>query len=598
MMKTLKVSLIKTICITVLLLITACSFPFVQILSTQPSATPTEEVAVTTEADTSQAETETPYDFGPLEAGTLMQWIDSSTVVYVPGGAFIMGHDETQASDHRMAHSETLDAFWIYQTEVTNAQYAACVAVGECSAPDTTQNEWYTDTELRNAPVTGVTYAQAQTYCEWVDARLPTEAEWELAARGTDGATYPWGEDEPDCTLLNYEGCFTPAQPQIVRGYLEGASPYNLADMAGNAAEWVYDWYSEDYYQTTPANNPTGPSTGTERVVRGSSFLTVGDGLEIYLRASFDPLESRADLGFRCVLTGETASQPVLPLCTILSYSPSWPEIEGWPHTIVIIPDPTLTTYCNLATNGDMYGTMAVHIGTESIPSLLEISSPDGTLNCEQDSGDDYLFNCIGSALHPGTSSTIHICQYGSTGAVGGEPTCPAFYNLNPTTNMCFYYPEPLMCAPPYVPVTGYGCMPTPDCLDQCPVGYVKATFEGTPVCIPASGETFCTPGGVCAAECPAGLIFNEGSYCCDYPADVSPQCPSGYSYDEASDMCVPDPALQVSCHDYTVTVGTCAPVQTPPPTGCLINVGVVAFQLECQSPCPVGVQNYGPCTP
>lgn len=589
----------RLVCVAVILVLSACSFPISQLLSSQPSATPTEEAAVTAEVVTTQAVTEAPYDFGPLEAGTLMQWIDSSTVVYVPGGDFIMGEDETQASDHRPAHTETVDAFWIYQAEVTNAQYAACAAVGECSAPDTTQNEWYNDMEFRNAPVTGVTYAQAQAYCEWVEARLPTEAEWELAGRGAEGGTYPWGEEQPTCSLLNFEDCFDPAEPQAVRSYVEGASPNNLADMAGNAAEWVYDWYGEDYYQTAPLNNPTGPSTGSERVVRGSSFLSPVEDLQIYLRGSLDPLENRADLGFRCVLTGETISRPVLPMCTMLTYSPSWPEIEGWPHTIVIIPDPTLTTYCNLATNGDMYGTMAVHVGHESIPSLLEISSPDGTLNCEQDSGNDYLFNCIGSALHPGSSATIHICQYGSSGAVGGDPTCPTFYSLNPATNMCIYFPDPLMCAPPYEPVTGYGCMPTPDCLDQCPVGYVNATFEGTPVCIPASGETFCTPGGVCAAECPPGLIFNETSYCCDYPADVAPQCPSGYTYETASDSCQPEATLRVFCHDYVVAIGTCAQVQTPPPTqtGCWIASATHAGS-DCISPCPVGLPNNGPCTP
>ncbi len=589
----------RLVCIAVILVLSACSFPLTQLFSLQPTITPTIDPNAGTETATVQteADAEEAYIFEEPPGGTTMLWMDNSTVVFVPGGDFIMGYDETQASDHRPAHTEALDAYWIYQAEVTNQMYAACVALDVCSPPDVTENEWYADTQYNNAPVTGVTYDQAQTYCEWVEARLPTEAEWELAARGTEGAAYPWGEEEPTCSLANYEDCLIPNEPQLVRSYPEGASPYNLADMAGNAAEWVFDWYGEEYYQTAPVNNPTGPETGTERVVRGSSFLTPEDELQIYLRSSLDPEEVRSDLGFRCVLTGEGVDTPVLPMCSILSYSP-WPVGHPFPGMGIPIPDPTIQAYCNLDALLNQYGTMGIRVGHETNVDMAEFSSPNGALNCTQDANDPTLFNCIGSALHPGSQVIIHACQSALAGPLTTEPVCPPYYALNGTSHMCEYFTEPLMCTMPYVPVSGYGCLPPPDVQGVCPVGYYQGIYYGDAVCIPASGPDCCSPGAPCAAACPEGLVFNEGNFCCEYPQDLTPTCPTGYYLDQANNICLPDVPYNTYCRDYMVSVPSCAPQETPPPTGCLINVGVAAFQLECQAPCPVGVQNYGPCTP
>jgi iron(II)-dependent oxidoreductase len=173
-----------------------------------------------------------------------------------------MGQDEVEPSDHSPSHTVTEDSYWIFRAEVTNRMYRACVELGVCTEP--VQSPWYTDAGYENAPVSGVTWDQAKGYCEWIGGRLPTEAEWELAARGTDARPYPWGEDEPTCNLLNFKDCLDPSEPNGVGSYPLGVSPFKMADMAGNVSEWVSDWYAEDYYANSPANDPTGPATGED----------------------------------------------------------------------------------------------------------------------------------------------------------------------------------------------------------------------------------------------------------------------------------------------------------------------------------------------
>jgi formylglycine-generating enzyme required for sulfatase activity len=268
--------------------------------------------------------------FEPPAAGQRMLWTDSSTVVYVPGGSPVMGQDETEPSDHSPAHTVTLSPFWIYQAEVTNRMYRTCVELGVCSEP--TQSLWYGDPEYENAPVSGVDWNQAKAYCEWMNGRLPTEAEWELAARGTEGDPYPWGKDEPTCDLGNFLDCLVPSVPDAVRSYPLGASPYKVADMAGNVSEWVADWHGEDYYATSPASNPTGPAEGKNRVVRGSSYLTPVEDTAIYLRSSQNPLQSQPNIGFRCVVN--TDAPATAPMCSLLSFDPSWDPL-GAPQSPV-----------------------------------------------------------------------------------------------------------------------------------------------------------------------------------------------------------------------------------------------------------------------
>jgi formylglycine-generating enzyme required for sulfatase activity len=212
-----------------------------------------------------------------------------------------MGSDDGN-SDEQPAHTVYLDAFAIDRTEVTNAQYARCVQAGACRPPGSsssyTRANYFADPRYADHPVIYVSWDDARAYCAWAGRRLPTEAEWEKAARGTDGRTYPWG-DEWDASKANTDeagvGDTTP-----VGAYPAGASPYGALDMAGNVWEWVADWYGEDYYRESPGENPLGPASGTNRVVRGGSWGNVQWLARAADRYGFTPDDRNSHVGFRC----------------------------------------------------------------------------------------------------------------------------------------------------------------------------------------------------------------------------------------------------------------------------------------------------------
>jgi len=207
--------------------------------------------------------------------------------VNIPAGILHMGgYDVRAAPDEFPAHEVALDAFWMDQLEVTNAMYALCVSAGVCEPPQSFKSQrrfdYYQNPEFKDYPVVYVTWGQAKTYCEWANRRLPTEAEWERAARGDDFRTFPWGEDKPDWRFANFN--YIANDTSRVGSYPLGASPFGVLDMAGNAAEWTNDLYDFDFYLTSPLENPLGPisSSSLNRVVRGGSL---GDA-EINIRVS------------------------------------------------------------------------------------------------------------------------------------------------------------------------------------------------------------------------------------------------------------------------------------------------------------------------
>jgi len=197
-------------------------------------------------------------------------------------------------------HTVYLDAFWIDRTEISNAKYRKCVESGPCRAPAAC--DWgtttYKDASGDDYPVACVSWSQARTYCEWAGARLPTEAEWEKAARGTDERTYPWGNSDPDCSRTQSADCDGQTAP--VGSKALGASPSGALDMAGNVWEWVSDWYDEDYYASAPTRNPQGPSAGTSRVLRGGSWYTYSSSLRAAHRTSATEDSATPTVGFRC----------------------------------------------------------------------------------------------------------------------------------------------------------------------------------------------------------------------------------------------------------------------------------------------------------
>jgi len=218
----------------------------------------------------------------------------------IPAGEFTMGNDKG-LSPEKPEHRVFLHAYYIDVYEVTNASYAACVAAGACQPPVSNRSRkvsnYYTDPDLGNFPVVYINWEMAQVYCGWRAGRLPTEAEWEKAARGADQRLYPTGA-VVSCTLANY--CRDDTTE--VGRYKEPPGPYGLFDMAGNVAEWVADWYSAGYYGASLPENPAGPAAGQLRVVRGGSFeSTENHDLQTTAGAAQKPEAALDYVGFRCV---------------------------------------------------------------------------------------------------------------------------------------------------------------------------------------------------------------------------------------------------------------------------------------------------------
>jgi len=237
-------------------------------------------------------------------------------MVPVPAGEFRMGSTEEdiaaamqlcpQCPEESFTretppHSVFLDAFFIDRYEVTTADYAEFLKAAKRQAPD----HWDEGSQAKHEkkPVIGVTWDDAVEYCKAKGKRLPTEAEWEKAARGIDGRRYPWGNDRANLIWANFDKCciWTGYGLLTVVGSLEkGASPYGAHDMAGNVREWVQDWYDERYYAASPKKNPAGPDKGTEKVVRGGGWLHLATGLRATAREKRDPAVRSTSAGIRC----------------------------------------------------------------------------------------------------------------------------------------------------------------------------------------------------------------------------------------------------------------------------------------------------------
>jgi len=217
--------------------------------------------------------------------------------VAVPAGSFMMGCnaevDDECSDDEKPQHAVNLADFAIDVTEVTQDQYAACYAAGACTAPAC---PW--DCSQGTLPATCLDWDQAKSFCAWAGKRLPTEAEWEMAARGTDALKFPWGNDDADCTRTNMSGCGDALMP--VGSLPDGASPYGALDMAGNVVEMVADYYDASYYADSPTDNPTGPATGTRLGGRGGGYKSETLWQRASKRDWYDTSDEGSALGFRC----------------------------------------------------------------------------------------------------------------------------------------------------------------------------------------------------------------------------------------------------------------------------------------------------------
>ncbi len=245
---------------------------------------------------------------------------DGMPQVYVPASPFTMGSN-TGANDEQPQRIVYLDAYWMDQTDVTNAMFVKFSSASGYRTDAQTDGtglayvggQWVnvqganwlypqgpgSDIKNRgNHPVVQVSYNDARAYCQWAGRHLPTEAQGEKAARGRDGRIYPWGNDMPVRSLLNFRSEI--GSTTQVGLYPSGASPYGALDMAGNVWNWVLDWYGATYYADAPVRNPVGPLTGQQRLARGGSWFDTANQIRTTARYPLDPKSHGSNLGFRC----------------------------------------------------------------------------------------------------------------------------------------------------------------------------------------------------------------------------------------------------------------------------------------------------------
>ncbi len=309
---------------------------------------------------------------------------DAAPMVDIAAGSFVMGSDTDTATDN-LRHTVTLSAYSIDTLEVTNARYKKCVDAAMCPAPTVTTE--FADPTKAQHPVTYVTWQDAETFCAWAGKRLPTEAEWERAARGTDERTYPWGSATPSCTLTNGAVGGTGSDPCAnaltdAGVHPTGASAAGVQDMAGNAREWVSDWYAA--YPAGAAADPQGPNTGTDKIARGGSWTSTATDLSTYTRPTRAPTSADQYIGFRCARGGAAP----IPVFTVTPGS--GPVSTAFAVDASASTDPTYATsqlqvrwdWQNDGTFDTAFTTTKTALHTYASPGnytiLLEVKNPAG----------------------------------------------------------------------------------------------------------------------------------------------------------------------------------------------------------------------------
>jgi formylglycine-generating enzyme required for sulfatase activity len=542
--------------LTLLLVLSSCGSPTPETVVVVVTAT---DAPVTAEAPTSEpvAPMEPVALAGP-QSGEEMTWLDGSTLVYIPAGDFRMG-DGTNT----LTINVTLDGYWMQQTPVTNRMYEQCVKAGACASPrQELGGPVFGNPLFASHPVVGVNWEQAQSYCTWIQGNLPTEAQWEKAARGANGNLYPWGDARPSCSLLNFANCH--GSTTTVTLHEDGRSPYGLFDMAGNVFEWVFDWYAENYYLESPGVNPTGPQTGQYRVIRGSSFETATQQLSSAIRRFGSAGNSRRDTGFRCVVDNP---QPFAPYCQVAAHVPLSQAAQVDSCTL-----PTYSVIEQYCRQGDGYAVVQFSFNT--------IWKERGTrIQCvEQVAGGIRTLVCRGPRYVESTNE-ITVCNPSCTNQPdisGLSPICPTGYTLDPSTGTCAYSPISALagaggCPVGYVARESGGqaiCVTGPNAGGSCPVGLYFDDLAG--MCVPPNGEVsapFGIDNPVLAAQtyagCPTGYGYSESLQCCQAVAGaVYPSCAPGYTLDATRSACVPvfsDELGGEGCINARVTTFKCA---------------------------------------
>ncbi|MFN2118960.1 MAG: formylglycine-generating enzyme family protein [Anaerolineales bacterium] len=416
-----------------------------------------------------------PVDLVPgMEIGAEFAYADGTALVAVPHGAFVMGHGSADNPEHTV----TLSDFWVYSTEVTNHQYAICVDQGLCTEPDATDNPDYGDYASQNKPVVGVSYEQASDYCSFMHADLPTEAQWEKAARGKDARLYPWGGSEPSCKLLNFGDCLKSTSD--VTTYGAGESPYGALDMSGNVYEWVADWYDPLYYESSPTGDPPGPASGDARVIRSSGFRSSASESQVYARSYSSPRDHRADLGFRCVVKDPGYFAPACELAPVFEAADMTSVAEDCPQLSIDV----VTTACR-------YGGGAV-VTFNNDHSQDPNASFGGIVGCTLLSGRPGTFPLSYQCTRASTAVLSSSCTY--SGLTSGS--CLQHYAADPASELCRWDGDR---------TNGIDC-PFGEFFD--PVGHCCRVATGDP-----AGFPICPPGTVFTKTSPGiYTCFPDGS--------------------------------------------------------------------------------------
>ncbi len=266
-----------------------------------------------------------------LAVERVANWKTKGEMILVPAGEFLMGSDKK--TDRLAYRGEIpqrrvyLDAFEIDKYEITNLQYLKFIlATGRNPQLDWRYDGGNFQEAMAHHPIMHVTWHDADAYCKWAGQRLPTEAEWEKAARGDDGRMNPWGSQSAGLSRANFgrTGLSGPVRDRPERSlmyppiiavdkYENSVSPYGLHQTMGNVAEWVSDWYDQDYYKTAPGRNPQGPGTGTQKAFRGGGWMDSTTTMRVAMRNGTDPNTKINWLGFRCAksVSGDQSSSTI-----------------------------------------------------------------------------------------------------------------------------------------------------------------------------------------------------------------------------------------------------------------------------------------------
>ena len=565
---------------------------------------------------------EVPQPAGPSTGGEtsqedappiLLTEVEAPFLVSVRTGEFNMGssdEDLNAREDEFPQHRLRMNGFLIYSQEVTNLMYQQCVADEGCSPPAIDEDgpsKFYLDPLYGDNPLVGVDWFQARAYCQWANARLPTEAEWEYTARANTEFLYPWGDQTPDYEKANFGGLNNerfPEEPQTddVDLHKPGESPWEARDMAGNVMEWVADWYDPAYYEISPPANPQGPGDDkglTEKVVRGGGWNSSPEDLRAAARFALDPLSTRDDLGFRCIPLGEKRARAPfcvdsgVPFCV----PPGRPGDGPGDEECEPLTPPTLRVGVGCR---DENGQLDVIVHSDAHADDVSAMFGNNAYNCVQ--FEEGVMVCSGPAQTEGLNWTFELCvtANGQSGAApgppqlvtynaaaappqntliafnpnpspanilvtynsqralygGGEydPRCPNGGIFNEDTGLCERGEEDDLCPEGWVftNVSPYVCQP--DDPGDCP--------EGTTFVMTDRGG-FCEPGD--NRDCPEGWTFDVRTESCLPPDSGDGEfCAEGYAFDQDANCCVPVPGDNYDCEEgyyFAAAYDRCWPI-------------------------------------